>query len=307
MRIGIIGAGLAGLAIGYFAKRKVTFFEANGIGSGASGVPGALLNPFMGPQGQKSKRSDEGLEASLSLIHAINKESIVQKGLYKIGDCQKSCQLYPEQISFIEKPLHAYGKVHPSYYKIHEAYSIDLPLYVQSLAACLQESGAIFCQQLWQDDFEKEFDHLFFCLGYGVKKLFPDLALKYVKGQIISMQLPLGMNSLDAPLLGQTHIIPSRDKRKIYIGGTYEHEGLDEGVNPESAIAYIKPRVAPLLEGFEKCTFLDCVHGVRVLPLQGHLPQIVQVSKKKTLLTAFGSRGLLYHALYAKEVLKNVG
>ncbi|MGY2893616.1 FAD-dependent oxidoreductase [Deinococcus sp. UYEF24] len=72
-RMLVIGGGIAGAAVAYFASRAgwaVTVLEA---GSGrASDVPTALLNPVRGQSGQVDARALEGLRLSWSLIHRLS-------------------------------------------------------------------------------------------------------------------------------------------------------------------------------------------------------------------------------------------
>jgi glycine/D-amino acid oxidase-like deaminating enzyme len=86
-RIGIVGAGFAGLAAAWHLSQigrsqsssaqgdpddnpiQITLIDQKGLGAGASGVSAGLLHPFAGKQAKKNWMGDEGFSATMELIH----------------------------------------------------------------------------------------------------------------------------------------------------------------------------------------------------------------------------------------------
>ena len=78
MRIAIVGAGLAGLALCSILSKvagvEVVLFDAKGIGKGASGVSTGLLHPFPGKHAALSRYGKEAFVETLSFLQEVEEK-----------------------------------------------------------------------------------------------------------------------------------------------------------------------------------------------------------------------------------------
>ena len=78
MKVAVVGAGFAGLALCYYLLEKghqVELFDAKEVGAGASGVSSGLMHPYVGERANRSLYATEALEESKKLL-AIAQEFV---------------------------------------------------------------------------------------------------------------------------------------------------------------------------------------------------------------------------------------
>lgn len=82
MKIAIVGGGFAGLGAAWHLLQHpnvlVTLFEANDVGSGASGLATALLHYYPGRHARRSWNADEAMQESLALLK-LSEETLGKK------------------------------------------------------------------------------------------------------------------------------------------------------------------------------------------------------------------------------------
>ncbi len=112
-----------------------------------------------------------------------------------------------------------------------------------------------------------------------------------IKHQLIKGQSLIIEGTSDRALLDKGHLVPH--KGHLLLGSTYEHAPFSLGPDRETAIRLLQP----------KSRVLDCLWGIRVSSADKVTPIHEKIDPKTWLLTGFGSRGLLLHALYAHRML----
>jgi glycine/D-amino acid oxidase-like deaminating enzyme len=92
-----------------------------------------------------------------------------------------------------------------------------------------------------------------------------------------------------------------KDEKSCWVGATYERNFLDRSVDKQSAIDQIMPQATAILPDLANETILDIQVGIRASGPK-HLPVAEQVSENVFVIGAMGSKGLLFHAHYAKKL-----
>ncbi|MDE3046469.1 MAG: FAD-binding oxidoreductase [Verrucomicrobiota bacterium] len=313
-RIAIVGAGFAGLALTWHLLQKemeVTLFDSE-EGS-ASAVSTGLLNPFPAKLGIRSWRATEGMQATKELLEVAEKalgrsvaertgvlrlalqESIKQAFRERANEDPEAIWWDPEQV--IEKVLGA--RPVPGLW-IPSGITVYSKLYLQGLRKACQKArfekkviGSL--QEL------SSYDYAILAVGAGISR-FPECAhllLEPLKGQALLCSWPAG--HLPCGLAGLGHITSTEDPALCHIGSTYERGFADALPTPE-AILKLKKQAAAFYPPAENATVLHVEAGVRVCRKQGYRPIVEQLGPKAWVFTGLGSRGLLYHALLARDL-----
>lgn len=278
MRSAIVGAGLAGLAAGYYLKKQgheLTFFDRIGIGGGASGIAAGLFHPYPGKKGLLSKYAEEAYPHTIELLDAaekaLGKKVALRNGVMK-GEW------------FIERGM-----------------TVFMDLYLQGLWKCLD--AKLIKTQVTQFDTLDEFDCVVLALGGGFKEQNFDLPIQFVKGQALIVESD---QTWERSVIGNGHISPTSDGN-YQIGSTYEHHYRGDEPDLEVAKNYLKPRVETFLPPLDTFRILKCISGIRVARKGSYLPIVEQVNDRLFVFTGLGSRGLLYHAFYGLHLANMVG
>ncbi|HEV8051199.1 MAG TPA: FAD-dependent oxidoreductase [Parachlamydiaceae bacterium] len=322
MRIAILGAGFCGLAAAWFLTQKgnhdITIFDPRGIGKGASGVAAGLLHAYAGSQAKKNIRADEGLAATHRLLKvsetALNEPVIASTGLIRLAVSQKQkedfaniASLYPDvHWLTVEECQLKLGieEAHPGIF-IDSAVVIDCEKYLQGLwKACTQSNVAFEKKAILSLSELKHFDKILVTMGAAVKSL-PELnALKVtpIKGQVLEMQWPPGMPPLRLPISSQAYVLMQNDEKKCISGATYERNFQSEDPDLTTAVEEILPKLQTFLPAMTSSLIVGCRAGVRASAPR-HQPLMQKIDEKSWVLTGMGSKGLLYHALYAEEMV----
>lgn len=284
MSIVIVGAGFAGLAAAYYLSEnfKVTLLDAKGIGGGASGISSGLLHPYPGEKGRRSWHADEALALTRELLKVAEeelKEPVANyNGILKIGP--------------LLNPENDVVQLSPQEFLIQSGITVFPDLYLQGLWKACQKRGVEFAvQKITAPEELSDFDQIVIAAGAGVKN-FPicqSLKINFVKGQVLTCTLDQPLERSISAKRYQA-LTPSSDT--YHLGATYEREFKDDQPCKETAIALLQPAT----------TVLDCRAGIRVTNPAHYFPILQQLDPKTWVITALGSRGLLYHAYLGKQL-----
>lgn len=278
MKIAIVGAGYAGLACCWHFLQKgmdVTVFYA---GDGASHVSTGLLHSCPGKKAIPTRRAEEGISEAIQLLNIASRRApvYVKNGILRFAQNEEQKTLFGGDTLWIEEGITVFSK-----------------MYLMGLKeACSQ---ARF-EHRWIENLEEldSFDRI--VLTTGAESLaWADLPLKKTIGQslICRWEKPLEMS-----LLGHGHITPTESKDFCLVGSTYEHT---EKPDPKKALALID-QVAQFYPPAKDFKVEEIQVGTRISPKVGYLPLVQKINPKTWIFTGLGSRGLIYHALFAKEI-----
>ena len=148
-----------------------------------------------------------------------------------------------------------------------------------------------------------DFDAVIITTGAETLKI-PELStlpLKCVKGQVLELAWPENCLPLTCSLNSHVYLLMTEGGKSCLAGATYE-KGFCEAISDiEAAKAEILPKVDALFPPLNGAAILNCFAGMRAVTPQ-HRPLMQQLSNRHWILTGMGSKGLLYHALFAKEL-----
>ena len=210
---------------------------------------------------------------------------------------------------------------------------INMPVYLKGLWRAVQSIGEEAAVTVkWTpktvrdsadvDSISSNHDIVIVCSGVGVVNHWTSWdnqegpPLKFVRGQNLIFDSDSGLRLSESLLCGE-YIVPCGlgDGRKSYIlaGATHEYESLDvllaRGEKPdlEVALSVLRVKLCRIHPALAARTPSDCNAGVRVVAKRTHegkLPLIASSNDyRRWLLTGFGSRGVIHHALYAKTLI----
>jgi glycine/D-amino acid oxidase-like deaminating enzyme len=323
MRIAIVGAGFAGLAAAYYLslsrQHAITVIDRQGIGSEASGVAAGLLHPFVGQQCRLNPNGMEGLAATMRLLevaeNSLGRRVANTGGILRLPFNARqheqfalAATRYGDEIQHLpaEKVASAIpGIAMREGFLLARGVTVYCDLYLQGLWSACQAAGvALDIREVaGVDELCSDFDAIILAAGAGIKALqgVPQHPLSYTKGQILEIGWPPGLAPLPLSLNSQIYCAMSLDNRSALVGSTYEKkfDTLDPVL--EIAKAEILPKLERLYPPLVGAPLLNCRAGVRVSTPE-RLPLIRQVTPHCWLFTGLGSRGLLYHALYAQQL-----
>jgi len=325
MKIAILGAGFCGLATAWYLIQKgiseLVIIDPLGIGKGASGVAAGLLHAYAGSQAKKNIRADEGMSATLELLKAaetaIGSSVIVSKGLVRLAVSEKQkidfanvALLYPDVHWMTSDECSqklGYVQPYPGIF-IDSAVVVDCEKYLQGLWKDCSSKGVTFEKRkiLGLRELEK-FDHVIVTMGAQSKNL-PELSeikVTPIKGQVLEIDWPQELPTPLFPIASQAYLIMQDEKKKCISGASYERYFFNEEPDMKSALEDILPKLNAYMPQIDASFVKGCRAGVRASAPR-HQPLLKKIDDKTWLLTGMGSKGLLYHALYAEELVSRL-
>lgn len=326
MKIAIVGAGFAGLSLAWHLlafsdKTYCTIFDDKGIGKGASGVASGLLHPFPAAATRYSFMGHEAMHHSLKLLAAAqfcNEEKIADfSGILKLALDDEEKISYStlttsyERVRWIEteelKKQIGFIKPCPALL-IENGVTVFCDRYLNALwLACRQfqgERAELKLQSINSFSELEGYDVKILCCGQSIRKIDPQLKLQFVKGQILTCKAPYPLTSRS--LIAKGYIAITADPLVYHIGSSYEHHYKEEAPSLEIAKQLILQQCLSYTDIVKDLKICDCRAGIRVSNSKKHLPIIKKYSSTDYAITAFGSRGLLYHGLIGKQLAANI-
>ena len=325
MHIAIIGGGFSGLATAWHflqhAEIKVDIFDPAGIGGGASSIAAGLLHTFAGLHAKRNLMADEGVQAARELLnhasHMLGTPVYSSSGLLRPAmseanqrDYALCAEKYPQDVQWwsteqCQKNIVGYPE-YPGLY-IPLALTVNSENYLKGLWLACQAKGAQLRQEeIRAFDCLKNYAAIAICTGASSLPFFAQkLPITAVKGQILVLEWPSDCPPLAIPLNSQAYIIMQPDNKTCIVGSTYERHFTT--VHPEVDVASreIMPKVAAMYPPLKEAKIVGCRAGVRA-STPDHLPLLKQLDPRTWILSGMGSKGLLYHALYAKKLAKQI-
>ena len=333
MKIAILGAGFSGLACCWHllqeaAKQKcsieITLFDPNGIGGGASGASSGLLHPYTGPQAKKSQEGDAGMAATCALLD-IAEAAIKRPVALRAGILRPAINATQEEIfAAISKGSDAleYWDVEKCTQAIPGIISLPglfikngitvYPLtYLQGLwQACLKQGvpTTLRLEKVSSLNSLGAFNRIVVAAGAEVT-LFPEFAAEKItpiKGQAVELAWPKGLEPLPFSIVSDKYITMSEDLASCIAGATYERIFTTTAPTPDIAIPELLAKIETLFPPLKGAKILNYRAGLRASCLTKPMPLLKQIGERCWLITGMGSKGLLYHALFAKRLSQEV-
>jgi glycine/D-amino acid oxidase-like deaminating enzyme len=293
VRVAVVGAGIAGLAVVWHLLQKGCDVAVFDRGDGASSVSTGLLHPFPGKEAVRGWRADEGMAATKELLQVASRERpvFVENGILRFAVTDRQREEFPERSTkWVPEAVDTAAMWIP------DGITVFSRLYLEGLwKACKgvkREQGTVSLEEL------DGYDRVVLAAGADTMRfaVCKDLPLKRTIGQSLICRWP---EKIPISLLSQGHITPTEDPELCQVGSTYEHTPEPD---PKKALALLDKCALfyPPAKNFE---VVEIRSGVRISPKVGYRPLVAQVAPKIWVFTGLGSRGLLYHALLAKELV----
>lgn len=323
MKIAIIGAGFCGLATAWhiFQKNphiKITLFDEKPIGKGTSGIAAGLLHPFAGAHSKYNWKGHEGMEATKELL-AVSSSSLGKpitaksRGILRLAlneeqvlDFRLCAEKYPTETEWLDSAQElAPGCVQAPALWIKEGLSVYSALYLEGLYKACEK--AQFEQRKIHS--LKELDHFdAVIVTAGGKSLqieeLSNIPIKLTKGQLLELEWP-NIPPLNFTLNSHVYLLMTPGNRSCLTGATFEKNFANDDIDLETAKNELLPKVAELFPPLKNAKILNSFAGLRAVT-PNHLPMIQEISPSSWLLTGMGSKGLLYHALFARELAERI-
>lgn len=329
-RVAIIGAGFCGLATAWHLLNQasanqaieVVIIDAKGVGAGASGIAAGLLHPYAGAHAKLNRLGKEGIQATTELLdiasEAIGHPVAIAKGILRLAmsvdqqaDFTNSALKYSDDIDWLTseqcKDLYPLLEKFPGIW-INNGKIVDSPLYLKGLWKACEKKGALLeIQTVTSLNELKHYDAIVIAAGANIL-LFPELStlpLTFVKGQVLELEWPQNLPKLSFALNSQAYVIMNEKQNTCLVGATFEKKYANSQPDIKIAQEDILPKAIAMLPGLESAYVIQCFAGLRVVTAN-HMPLIKKIGKKQWVLTGMGSKGLLYHALSAKQIASEI-
>lgn len=308
MKIAIVGAGLSGLALAWHlmdkGKCRVTLFDKGGVASGASGVNAALMHPYPGKEGKYSHLANEGIRATKRLLAVAQKKSVlpltVETGLLRYPITDDVRARFLSRTTSSDEDVIPYGDA----FLIRSGMTIFCRRYLEALWLALEEKGArLYKENIKGVEQLKDYDQIILAAGAGVFG-FPQthrLHIESLKGQTLTCRLPEGCALPEQSRVANGYIAHVGREQHCLIGSTYERGETNPHPDWEKAKADLFPRAAFLEPQVDRFEVVDGFAAFRVMRIGHYGPIAVPLTTGNVwVITALGSRGLLYHAFIAE-------
>lgn len=308
MQIAILGAGMCGLAIAWklcqMDCHNITLFDPNGIGKGASGVAAGLLHAYAGAHAKYNWRAEEGINATQQLI------AVAEKALHM--PVANRCGIFrpattEQQIIDFQKCAELHSDVHwrDNGIFLDNGIVVDCPNYLQGLWTACYAEGVHFEQVAIHSLTELHmFDLIIVAMGAATASLqeFSHLKLGRVKGQVLEFAWSKQLPPLPYPLNSHAYLLMTPGNKSCIVGATFEKEFASSEPDPKFALQELLPKVHAFFPSLSASSLIDCRAGIRATT-PDRRPLLKKYDDKCWILTGMGSKGLLYHALYADELV----
>lgn len=321
-KIGIIGAGFSGLGLCYHLCKsgkvgEITLFDRAGIGGGASGIASGLLHPYPGEEAKRSWMAKEGMEETCALLEvsteSLGIEVAKQSGILRLALTDKQKEKFQKRVEISDdmewwdeyqtKSFIPGGGYNPGIF-IRSGITVHSSLYLQGLWKACESLGAQFVKkELYSDEME-EFDQIVIAAGSGIQKFTEcaSLPIAFTKGQVLVCSLPHHLRDIESSLIGKGYLALSDNKDICYLGSTYERNYLTTEPCLGTATELIFSQMSQFIPCYSSFKVLGCLSDIRVINRKSYRPILGKLNTKLWVMTAMGSRGLLYHGYLGKKL-----
>jgi glycine/D-amino acid oxidase-like deaminating enzyme len=326
MNIAIIGAGFSGIATAWHLLEtqnslSIVVFDPNGLGGGASGIAAGLLHPYAGAHAKMNWQGTVGMQATKQLLDVasstLGTPVADYSGILRIAitdqqkqDFKTCSENYSDTLWLTTEECQkiAPGVIHEPGLLIKSGITVNSQLYLQGLWKSCESRGAILKKQKIKSLTELDhFDAIVIATGAFTNQFreLSDLPINQVKGQILELSWPTEITPPSIPVNSQAYIIMNPTKQSCIVGATFEHHFAHTSSIQEIATAELMPKAAKLFPFLKESTILNCRAGVRA-STPNHRPIVKRINEKCWIITGMGSKGLLYHALFAEHLARDI-
>jgi glycine/D-amino acid oxidase-like deaminating enzyme len=300
----VAGRGFCGLAVAYFLKKKyptqqVILFDPNPLHSCASSAASGILEPIGGRLVVRSLYADIALQETKILLDAVSEH--LQQKVYEANGVLHH-PIHPEQAALFEKKAqefpHYYGLNEQKALIVKEGMNVFSQLYLEGLFSLVLSMGVEFKNE--KIDIRPSDVNIVLAVGAAINEFSPN-PLRLTRGQALTVER--GAQSFTIPVVHKGYIALDPNPSIYHVGSTYERDLLDLPADPARAKKELFARNKEIFEELDRLKVIEVRSGIRVYDVQDpKIPRIVRLAPNVVALTGMGSKGLLYHALFAKKI-----
>ena len=300
--IAIVGAGFAGLATAWYLLEQpnveVTLIDSIGIGGGASGISAGLLHPYRSNSLELAWRGLEAFHEARRLICSVTQPTT---GLLRLMTSVPPASQDIEPWSYTqcqEKVPHL--RAVPGAF-LRQALVVDAGAYLRGLWEHCQKKGAkLEISPIDHIDALNAFDEVVLATGWNmgaIRGIHPP-PITPMKGQTLLLENE--GYPLPYALQGRAYLISGAED-VLTAGATFEREFRDSTVDIATAEAYLRPRLAEFSPLLAELPVRGGRAHIRAMTAS-HRPFAERLTPRVICIGGLGAKGLLYHALMAKQV-----
>jgi glycine/D-amino acid oxidase-like deaminating enzyme len=323
--IAIVGAGIAGCSLAYELSNypcDVTLMDAKEIGSGASSVPLALLNPHRGRTGRASDLDKAGLASMWALKKELEDlgfdSGLHHTGVLRIASSERQAKLWKklEGVRWLES-----NEILKEYHAPFGGFLVEQGGYAEprkllgALVAIAKKRGVRVLEHCPVEKIEREqgsrgagesfpfsLSHLHPCydivvLCPGSSKAFTaNLPLEYHAGDVIGLESNV---TLPHPIAGA--IYGASHRGVVYMGGNHR----DEDDHDDYHLQQLQKSSSWFIPDLKNAKRVSSWSGVRAKQ-ESNEPLVELLEPNLYFFGALGGRGFLCAHYLAKQFAKNL-
>ncbi len=310
MKIAVVGAGLAGLALAYHLKQinqdfDISLFDTPSLKK-ASDIESGLVHPLVSDGSRFCFEGKKALQSTLRLIDAVEKFSgktvSLKEPIVKLAWTNREKQ----NLSLLARKHEGlcYDSTNKKFGQlfISCARTIFVKDYLFFLKSLCLNLGVNFIEKVvTPSELESSYDLVILAMGANVvnyPEITQNLPLQVLKGQTLKVKI---QRQLPYSTISKGYIAKTKNPNEYFLGSTYERFFDTDQEDIELAKRQILIKLSNILET-DQVDVLSCFSAVRVCNKQRHLPIISQIAEKTVVVTALGSRGILYHSFIAEQI-----
>lgn len=308
MRIAIVGAGFSGLAVAWNLlnlKNQVVVFDP--FSGGASVVAAGLLHPYVGEEARRSLFATEAMRKTEDLLHIAKKslkKEVYRKGIIRIVQNEKQRKAYKNHCVVFKDVI----DLNNDHFLMKSGKTVFCKRYLQGMRlAIIEKGGQFFAEKITELEQLKTFDQIVVAAGASIHNFpeFAQLKLRFIKGQVLTCEIPPHLQ-IERSLVGKGYIATSHKSGICHVGATYERHDLTETVDLLNTQKLLFTKASSFYPDIWQLKPIDCSSAIRVVRQEHYLPIATKVSNKVWIITAMGSRGLLYHAYFGEKLAQAI-
>jgi glycine/D-amino acid oxidase-like deaminating enzyme len=306
MKIAIIGAGFSGLAVAWNLlneKNQVTVFDPFLLG-GASAVATGLLHPYVGEEGRRSLFATEAMEKTEQLLRIAEEnlgKAVYREGVVRVAQNEKQKLSFKSHCVVFKDVV----DLENDRFLVKSGKTVFCKRYLEGMRLAISKKGGEFVTEKITDLNQLQgFDQVVVAAGASIRD-FPELGLKlrFIKGQVLTCQIP---EQLERSLIGKGYIALSHEPKICHVGATYERFDLTETTDLLHTQKVLFAKASSFYPDIYQLKPVDCSSAIRVMRQGHYLPIATKVSDGLFVITAMGSRGLLYHAYFGEKLAQTI-
>lgn len=324
-KIAILGAGFCGLAVSWHLLNqnpdiRVEIFDPKGIGGEASGIAAGLLHPYTGAHAKLNWHGREGFEATKHLLavasDALGKPVSKEEGILRLAltpdqreDFARAASLYAD-ITWLDAEACqalAPGTVSAPGILIKSGISVYAKHYLNGLWKSCEKSGAVLYQERTRLNQFQDYSAVVICVGAGISRFneTSHLPFNLIKGQVLELAWPAKRPIPSLPINSHAYLLMNEHQNSCLVGATFERQFTSDQPDLSTAKADILPKLLAFYPGLAEAEIINCYAGLRVSTPHHH-PLTIRLTGNTWVLTGMGSKGLLYHALMAEKLAREI-